>query len=41
MKLYDFHVVEVTKPILSVSDLCDNGAETHREETFSEMRECA
>ena len=28
-KRYDFHVVEVTKPILSVSCLCENGAETH------------
>ena len=26
---YDFHVVDVTKPILSVSCLCENGAETH------------
>ena len=26
---YDFHVVYVTKPILSVSCLCENGAETH------------
>ena len=28
-KQYDFHVVDVTKPILSVSCLCENGAETH------------
>ena len=28
-KRYDFHVVHVTKPILSVSCLCENGAETH------------
>ena len=28
-KRYDFHVVDVTKPILSVSCLCENGAETH------------
>ena len=26
---YDFHVVEVTKPILTVSYLCENGMETH------------
>ena len=26
---YDFHVVDVTKPILSVSCLCENGVETH------------
>ena len=29
MKRYDFHVVNVTKPILSVSCLCENGVETH------------
>ena len=29
MKRYDFHVVDVTKPILSVSCLCENGVETH------------
>ena len=28
-KRYDFHVVNVTKPILSVSWLCENGVETH------------
>ena len=28
-KRYDFHVVDVTKPILSASCLCENGAETH------------
>ena len=28
-KPYDFHVVDVTKPILSVSCLCENGVETH------------
>ena len=28
-KRYDFHVVDVTKPILSVSCLCENGVETH------------
>ena len=28
-KRYDFHVVDVTKPILSVSYLCEHGAETH------------
>ena len=28
-KRYDFHVVDVTKPILSVSCLCENGAERH------------
>ena len=28
-KRYDFHVVHVTKPILSVSYLCEHGAETH------------
>ena len=28
-KRYVFHVVDVTKPILSVSCLCENGAETH------------
>ena len=28
-KRYDFHVVHVTKPILSVSSLCENGVETH------------
>ena len=28
-KRYDFHVVDVTKPILSVSFLCDDGTETH------------
>ena len=28
-KRYDFHVVDVTKPILSVSCWCENGAETH------------
>ena len=25
----DFHVVDVTKPILSVSRLCEHGVETH------------
>ena len=29
MKRYDFHVVDVTKPILSVSYLCEHGIETH------------
>ena len=29
MRRCDFHVVEVTKPILSVSYLCENGIETH------------
>ena len=29
LKKYDFHVVEVTKPILSVSYLCEHGIETH------------
>ena len=28
-KRYDFHVVDVTKHILSVSCLCENGVETH------------
>ena len=28
-KRYDFHVVDVTKPILSISCLCENGVETH------------
>ena len=28
-KQYDFHVVDVTKPILSVSCLCENGVEAH------------
>ena len=28
-KLYDFHVLDVTKPILSVSYLCEHGVETH------------
>ena len=28
-KRYDFHVVDVTKPILSVSYLCELGIETH------------
>ena len=28
-KRYDFHEVDVTKPILSVSCLCENGVETH------------
>ena len=28
-KRYDFHVVDVTKPILSASCLCEEGAETH------------
>ena len=28
-KRYDFHVVDVTKPILSVSCWCENGVETH------------
>ena len=28
-KQYDFHVVDVTKPILSASCLCEHGAETH------------
>ena len=28
-KRHVFHVVDVTKPILSVSCLCENGAETH------------
>ena len=29
-KRYDFHVVNVTKPILSVSCLCEHGVETHQ-----------
>ena len=29
LKRCDFHVVEVTKPILSVSNLCEYGIETH------------
>ena len=29
LKQYDFHGVEVTKTILSVSCLCENGSETH------------
>ena len=29
LRQYDFHVVEVTKPILSVSYLWENGIETH------------
>ena len=29
LKRYDFHVVEVTKPILSVSYMCKHGIETH------------
>ena len=29
LKRYDFHVLEVTKPILSVSYLCEHGIETH------------
>ena len=29
LRQYDFHVMEVTKPILSVSYLCENGTETH------------
>ena len=28
-KRYDFHVVNVTRPILSVSCLCEQGVETH------------
>ena len=28
-KRYDFHVVDVTKPALSVSCLCENGVERH------------
>ena len=28
LRQYDFHVVEVTKPIVSVSYLCENGIET-------------
>ena len=28
-KRYDFHVVDVTKPLLSVSCLCENGVEAH------------
>ena len=28
-KRYDFHVVDMTKPILSVGYLCENGVETH------------
>ena len=28
-KRYDFHVVDVTKPILSVSCLFENGVEAH------------
>ena len=29
MKRYHFHVVDVTKPILSVNCVCENGVETH------------
>ena len=29
LKRYDFHVLEVTKPILSVGYLCEHGIETH------------
>ena len=29
LRQYDFHVVEVTRPILSASYLCENGIETH------------
>ena len=32
-KRYDFHVVNVTKPILSVSCLCEQGDETHLAKT--------
>ena len=28
-KWYDFHVVDVTEPVLSVSCLCENGVEAH------------
>ena len=28
-KRYDFHVVDVTNPFLSVSCLCENGVEAH------------
>ena len=28
-KRYDFHVLDVTKPVLSVSCLCENGVEAH------------
>ena len=31
LRRYDFHVVEVTKTILGVSYLCENGIETHLE----------
>ena len=29
LKRYEFHVLDVTKPILSVSNLCEYGIETH------------
>ena len=39
LKRSDFHVVEVTKPILSVSYLCEHGIETHlAREPFPEGR---
>ena len=38
-KRYDFHVVDVTKPILSVNCLCENGVETHlAKESFLRVR---
>ena len=52
LRQYDFHVVEVTKPIVSVSYLCENGIETHlarqpflrngeRDEPFDHDKRCA
>ena len=39
LKRYDFHVLEVTKPILSVSYLCEHGIEnTPRKRTIPEVR---
>ena len=29
LKRYEFHVLDVTEPILSVSNLCEYGIETH------------
>ena len=37
LRQYDFHVVEVAKPVLSVSYLCENGIETPRETTLPEV----
>ena len=39
VRQYDFHVVGATKPILSVSYLCENGTATHLAgKSFSEVR---